>query len=92
MSTPTPPGLKVSPVTIALIGVRGAALALNLSGNSKAASALYLLADAAEAGKDVDVHMQTVAVKLRSRATEQSDWEEVANAIEEDSRRLNAPG
>jgi hypothetical protein len=90
MSTPTPLSAQISPFAFGLIGIRGAALALNLTGNSKAASALYLLADAAEAGKNIDRHMDAIAQKLRERATTRQDWEEVANAIEEDSKLLQS--
>lgn len=92
MSTPKPLAVQVSPLSLAMIGVRAAALALNISGNSQAAFALYTLADAAEAGKNVEAHMARVAEKLKSRASQRSDWEEVANAIKEDTTLLDAPG
>ena len=91
MSTPQPfAGLSL--VSLALIGIRGAALALSLGGQTKAATALGTLADAAEAGKNIDDHMALVADKLRARASTDADWQEVADAVEADLGRLNAPG
>lgn len=85
MSTPTP---GPSPITLALVTLRGLALALNLSGNAKIAAGLYTLADAAEAGRDIDAHMAAVAEKLKSRAANEDDWADVTAAIEADSDLL----
>lgn len=93
MSTSNPTGF--SPLVLALIGLRGAALALSLSGNTKAATQVYALADAAEAGRAIDAHMAMVAEKLKSRSAMTDDWSDVAAAIEADSDRLqsrSAPG
>lgn len=89
MSTPQT-AVAFSPLSLALVGLRAAALALNLTGKGKAGQTLYALADAAEAGQNVDAHMATVAEKLKSRSVQDSDWEEVANAIAADSDRLQA--
>lgn len=91
MSTPQP-FAGLSPIALALIGIRGAALALTLGGQPKAAQALNTLADAAEAGRNVDAHMARVADKLKARASTDDDWQEVADAVEADLGRLNAPG
>lgn len=90
MNSPTPV-FTVSPVGLALVGLRGVALALSLSGNSKIANGLYALADAAEVGKNVDDHLALVAEKLRTRSANADDWTEVVAAIEADSARLHAP-
>jgi hypothetical protein len=87
MSTPVPVP-QVSPFVLALVGLRGVALALTLSGNGKIANGLYALADAAEAGRNVDAHMAAVAEKLKSRSANPDDWAEVVAAIEADSDRL----
>jgi uncharacterized protein YaiE (UPF0345 family) len=86
MSSNAPAGL--STLSFTLIGLRAAALALSLSGNTKAASAVYALADAAEAGRAVDEHMKAVAEKLKSRSAGTDDWSEVAAALEADTERL----
>lgn len=91
MSSNAPQAASLSPLSLALVGMRGAALALSLSGNSKAGDALFALADAAEAGKAVDDHMKAVAEKLKARSADAADWLEVTTAIEADSARLQAP-
>lgn len=73
---------------LAIIGMRAAALALGLAGQTRASNSLYTLADAAEAGKAVDDHMNAVAEKLKTRTVTDADWEEVAARIEADSSRL----
>lgn len=88
MNAPAPVS-QVSPTALALVGLRGVALVLSLSGNSKVADGLYALADAAEAGRNVDAHMALVAEKLKARSVTPEDWQEVTAAIEEDSARLH---
>lgn len=75
-------------LTLALIGLRAAGLALELQGQSRSANSLYALADAAEAGKAVDDHMNAVAEKLKDRSATDEDWEDVTARIESDSARL----
>lgn len=71
-----------------LIGLRGTALALTLAGNSRAGNAFYALADAAEAGVNVDDHMTAVAEKLKTRNASIEDFTDVAQRIDADSARL----
>lgn len=78
----------MNPLTLALIGLRGVALALELQGQSKTSNSLYALADAAEAGKAVDDHMAAVADKLKDRNATDEDWADVNARIEADSARL----
>lgn len=73
---------------LAIVALRAAALALSLAGQSKAADALYTLADAYEAGAAVDAHMAAVAEKLKSRPLTEADWADVIARIEADSDRL----
>lgn len=73
---------------LAIVGMRAAALALALAGQGRASNALYLLADAAEAGKAVDDHLNAVAEKLKTRTANDADWVDVAARIEADSARL----
>lgn len=63
-------------------------MALELQGQKNAADQLFALADAAEAGKEVDAHMLMVAEKLKDRSATDEDWAGVAERIEADSRRL----
>lgn len=79
----------MNPLTLILIGLRAAALGLELQGQSKSSSALFLLADAAEAGKNVDDHMALVAAKLKDRAATDEDWADVNARIETDFGRLH---
>lgn len=77
-------------VTLGLVGLRGVALTLSLQGQNRAADALLGLAEAIEAGADVDEHMALVADKLKSRNSNAADWNDVAKRIEDDSSRLQA--
>lgn len=78
----------MSPLTLALVGLRAAALALELQGQERSAGSLFVLADAVEAGKDVDDHMQAVAEKLKDRSVTDEDWADVNARIDADSARL----
>lgn len=78
----------MNPVTLALVGLRAAALALELQGQEKSSNSLFALADAVEAGKAVDDHMAAVAEKLKDRNATDADWEDVIARIEKDSARL----
>lgn len=73
---------------LALVGLRGLALALAIAGQSKASAALYTLADAAEAGKAIDDQMALVAEKLKNRSVTDADWTDVVARINADSARL----
>lgn len=78
-------------LTLALVGLRGAALALSLGGQQRGADSLYALADMAEAGQNVDATMQAVAEKLKQRPSNDADWEDVYQRIDADRQRLHAP-
>lgn len=80
----------MNPLILALVSLRGVALALSLSGQTRAASNLYTLADAAERGINIDSHMQAVAEKLKVRSATDADWQDVSERIEADSDRLQA--
>lgn len=75
---------------VALVSLRGAALALSLAGQTRAANSLYTLADAAERGVNIDAHMAGVAEKLKTRSATDADWADVSERIEADSDRLQA--
>lgn len=75
-------------LSLLLIALRGAALGLELQGQLKASGALFALSDAAEAGRDIDKHMEEVAAKLKDRAATDDDWDDVTARIEADSARL----
>lgn len=81
----------MNPITIALITIRGAALALLVAGDQKTSNALYLVADAIESGRATDEHMQVVAEKLKERDLTQVDWDDVLQRIQTDHDRLHAP-
>lgn len=55
--------MELQTKVLAIIGIRAAALALAVTGQTRAANALYTLADATESGKAVDDHM-AMAVSL----------------------------
>lgn len=80
--------MNLNPIALALVGLRAAALALDLQGENRSAKSLYALADATEAGKDVDAHMAAVAEKLKDRSATDEDWADVSARIEADSARL----
>lgn len=75
-------------LSLSLIGVRGVAIVLGLQGQTRAADQLYLLADAAEAGENVDARMALVAAKLKERNSTDADWEDVATRIAAHSDQL----
>lgn len=75
---------------LALIGLRSAALGLSLAGQTKLAGSLYLLADAVEAGRATEAHLQEVAAKLNSREVNDNDWDDVMRRIQIDSARLQS--
>lgn len=81
----------LNPISLVLIGLRGAALGLELQGQKRSADSLYALADAAEAGKAIDEHMALVAAKLKDRNANDDDWKDVTERIEADSERLQRP-
>lgn len=81
----------MNPITILLVSLRSAALAVDLAGRSSTADALYGVADAVEAGKATDEHMALVAEKLKSRDITDQDWNDVMGRIAADSARLQSP-
>jgi hypothetical protein len=80
----------MNPTTLALVLLRGVALALSLNGQTRASNSLYTLADASERGVNIDAHMAAVAEKLKVRSATEADWEDVVARIEADSDRLQA--
>lgn len=78
----------MDPKLLAIVGLRAAALALALAGQTKASDTLYALADAADAGRNIDAHMAEVAEKLKTRSITDDDWSDVAARINADSDRL----
>lgn len=78
-------------LTLAIIGLRAAALSLLLAGDTRSSERLHLLADLVEAGKATDEHMAAVAEKLRSREITDADWDELFQRIEADRERLHSP-
>lgn len=75
-------------VTIALIGLRGTALALSLQGQQQAADHLYLLADSIEAGRHVEARMAIIAEKLKRENSTSADWSDVTARIAMHSDQL----
>lgn len=76
---------------IALISLRGAALAAGIAGQSKLSAQLYQLADFIAAGIATDAHMQAVAEKLAVRNANDADFADVLARIEEERAQLHAP-
>lgn len=75
---------------LTLIGLRASALAMTNAGQVQAGVALYLLADAIEAGRATDEHMRLVAEKLKAGSIELTDWDDVARRISGDQDRLHS--
>ncbi len=73
---------------LAVVGIRAAALALLLSGNTVASQRLYTLADLIEAGKATDEHMRLVAEKLKNGGPTEEEWSELMDRIEADHAEL----
>ena len=69
--------MQVSATTLGVIGLRAAALAGTLAGQTKLGTQLYQLADFVAAGLATDEHMKAVADKLAVRNANDADFEEV---------------
>lgn len=80
----------ISNTTLALIGLRAAALAAALAGQTKLATQLYQLADFASAGLATDEHMRAVAEKLAVREANDADFAEVLAGIEMEQEKLHS--
>lgn len=78
-------------MTLLIISLRSAALALLVAGDTKTADRLYAVANAIEAGRATDEHMKLVAEKLKSRKPTDADWDDVMSRIDADSARLQSP-
>ena len=89
-ATAAPGAIPVSGLALSIVGLRAAALALSLAGQSKAGETLYLLADLADAGRNIDDHMAAVTEKLKARQLSIGDWEDVYQRINADRARLHA--
>lgn len=77
-------------VTLAIIGLRAAALALLVAGDTTSSQRMYLLADLVESGKATDAHMKTVAEKLKAGPLSDADWDDVMKRIEDDYAALQS--
>lgn len=77
-------------ITLAVIGLRSAALAIDLAGRATTADSLYRLADLIDAGKATDDHMALVAERLKAHNIGTADFEDVIARIEADSAALQA--
>ncbi len=83
----------MNPLQIAIVALRAAALAVGIVGNAKASQALLAVADAVQAGVNVDAHMAAVAEKLKAgTAVTDADWDDVLARIAADSDRLQSAG
>jgi hypothetical protein len=78
----------MDPKILALVGIRAAALALAIAGQTRASNALYTAADAYESGVNVDAHMASIAAKLKDRAVTGADWDQVEADIRSELDRL----
>jgi len=75
---------------LAVIGIRAAALALLLAGNTAASNRMYALADLIEAGRVTDDHMRLVAEKLKAGGPSEEDWDELMARIDADHAALQS--
>lgn len=74
-------------VFLAVLTLRSLATVYLLQGNSKASDSLGLMADALEAGKNIDARMQEVADALKAGAT--PNWDDLERRIRADAARLH---
>ncbi len=80
----------MNPMTLILVALRSAALAVGLAGQQKTSNALYTLANAAEAGRNVDAHLASVGAKLKDRSANDADWADVNARIDADFADLQS--
>lgn len=66
--------------------LRSVGLLASLQGQAKLAQSLGVIADAADAGQDVDDHLRTVAEALS--AGKEPDFDDIRSRIEAESGRL----
>jgi hypothetical protein len=78
-------------LTYLLIGLRTAALAIDLAGRAGTADQLYALSDALAAGRATEAHMAKVAELLKSREVNDTDIARVLAEIDASSAELRAP-
>jgi hypothetical protein len=79
----------MNPVTIALVSLRGLALAMSISGRLAEAEQLFKLGDLVAAGVATDAHMQRVAELLAVRNATALDLSEVIASIESERAKLH---
>jgi hypothetical protein len=69
--------------------LRSVSLLASLQGQPKLAQSLNVIADAADAGQDVDDHLKAVAEALA--AGKEPDFDDIRTRIEAESARLQGP-
>lgn len=77
-------------ITIALISLRGLALAMTLAGRVSEADQIFKLADLVALGVATDSHMQKVADLLAERDATAQDIAEVVSEIESERNKLHS--
>ena len=79
----------MNPLVLSIVGLRAAALATALAGDSRASNYLYTLSDLLESGQATDAHMQAVADMLKTRAPTADDWNALEARIAADRAALH---
>lgn len=77
-------------VLLGTVGLRAAALAASLAGQTKLATQLYQLADLVSAGLATDAHMKEVSDKLATRNANDADFADVLQRIETERGKLHS--
>jgi hypothetical protein len=76
-------------ITLALVSLRGLALAMTIAGRTQEAMQLFQLADLVAAGMVTDAHMQRVADLLQVRNATSLDLSEVLASINTERAQLH---
>lgn len=80
----------MDPVTMALIVMRGLALAMSTAGRQQEAEQIFKLSDLVAAGRATDEHMRRVADILGERSATSIDLSEIIQSIENERTKLHS--
>ncbi len=70
----------MDPKLVAILTLRGMSSLFSMQGNSAVATAINVLLNAYEAGRNVDAYMGEIAEKLKTGASLE-EWEDIASRI-----------
>jgi len=82
--------MNVSLKLLSIVSLRALAIVMSLQGQSKAAQALNLLVSRIESGRNVDLHMEQVAIALNGGT--EATWDDILSRIESETSKFLSRG